>query len=86
MKWDNNWKLGINFNDVALLENSPSNLFFFEASKDERNCTRKYGYSTINNRAYKKTVFIRGTILPALILAGIIAIDVIEGSCDKEYF
>lgn len=64
-------------------------IFIDEASKDERTCTRAYGYSTINNRAYKKTIFIRGkryTILPALTLTGIIAIDIIEGSCKKPNF
>jgi len=40
-------------------------------------------------RAQKKVVFVRGkqyTILPALSLDGILALDVIEGSCTKAYF
>ncbi|GES92165.1 homeodomain-like protein [Rhizophagus clarus] len=42
-----------------------------ETAKDERSLTRFYGYSTINIRAKKSTVFIKGnkyTILPALTL------------------
>jgi len=37
----------------------------------------------------KKAVFVRGTrytILPALSLDGIIALDIMEGSCDKQKF
>jgi len=39
--------------------------------------------------AQKKVVFVRGkryTILPALTLDGFVAVDVFEGSCDKERF
>ena len=39
--------------------------------------------------ATKKNVFVRGiryTILPALSLQGIIAVDIMEGSCTKEKF
>lgn len=64
-------------------------IFIDETAKDERSLTRSYGYSTINVRARKSTVFIRGiryTILPALTLDGFIAAEVIEGSCTKELF
>ena len=60
-----------------------------ESSKDERTSTRFYGYSEINSRALKKVVFIRGkryTLLPALTKKGIIAVDIIEGSCIKQRF
>jgi len=51
--------------------------------------TRLYGYSKVNSRALKKVIFIRGkryTLLPALTEQGIIAVDIVEGSCTKERF
>jgi hypothetical protein len=64
-------------------------VFIDESSKDERTSTRFYGYSEVNSKAVKKVVFIRGkryTLLPALTKKGIIAIDIIEGSCTKQRF
>lgn len=64
-------------------------VFMDESSKDERTLTRLYGYSEINSRALKKVVFVRGkryTLLPALTEQGIIAVDIIEGSCNKQRF
>jgi hypothetical protein len=64
-------------------------IFMDEASKDERTLSRGYGYSLKNTFAIKKNVFVRGvryTILPALSLQGIIAVDIMEGSCTKEKF
>ncbi|CAG8771292.1 34034_t:CDS:2, partial [Racocetra persica] len=46
-------------------------------------------YSSVNTRAQKKIVFVREkcyTILPALMIDGIIALDIIEGSCDRKRF
>jgi hypothetical protein len=60
-----------------------------ESSKDGRTITRLYGYSKVNSRASKKVVFVRGkrfTLLPALTEQGIIAVDIIEGSCTKQRF
>ncbi|CAB4494727.1 unnamed protein product [Rhizophagus irregularis] len=64
-------------------------VFMDESSKDERTLTRLYGYSEINSRAIKKVVFVRGkryTLLPALTEQGIIAVDIMEGSCTKQRF
>lgn len=64
-------------------------VFIDESSKDERTSTRFYGYSEVNSKAVKKVVFIRGkryTLLPALTKKGIIAIDIMEGSCTKQRF
>ena len=64
-------------------------VFMDESSKDERNSTRFYGYSEVHSRAVKKMVFVRGkryTLLPALTKKGIIAIDIMEGSCTKQRF
>jgi len=69
---------------------SPNQLIFIdESSKDERTLSRHYGYSLRNTHAVEKTVFVRGkryTMLPALSLDGIIALDIMEGSCDKQRF
>ncbi|GES97782.1 homeodomain-like protein [Rhizophagus clarus] len=64
-------------------------VFMDESSKDERTSTCFYGYSEINSKAIKKVVFIRGkryTLLPALTKTGIIAVDIMEGSCTKQRF
>src|SRR6266542_1688667 len=76
------YNIGINYTSEQLI-------FIDETAKDERTLTRLYGYSPINTRAKKSIVFVRGkryTILPALSLEGFIAVDVMEGSCDKERF
>jgi hypothetical protein len=64
-------------------------IFLDESAKDERTLSRLYGYSTTYTRARKNVVFVRGkwyTILPALTLDGFIALDIMEGSCDKKRF
>jgi hypothetical protein len=64
-------------------------IFLDESSKDERSLTRYYGYAIANARARKSCVFLRGkryTILPALSLDGILAVDIMEGSCTKDRF
>src|SRR5437764_14765255 len=64
-------------------------IFIDQSAKVERTFIRLYVYSPINTRAKKSVVFIRGkcyTILPALSLEGFIAVDIMEGSCDKERF
>ena len=74
----------------VLCEYKPKQLIFMdEAAKDERTLSRGYRYSFKNTFATKKNVFIyrvRYTILPALSLQGIIAVDIMEGSCTKERF
>ena len=69
---------------------SPEQLIFLdESAKDERSLSRGYGYAFANPRAQKKVVFVRGkryTILPALTTEGIVAVEIMEGSCDKEKF
>lgn len=64
-------------------------IFIDESAKDERTLNRVYGYSNRGCRIQKNTIFLRGkryTILPALSLDGYIAVDIIEGSCNKEKF
>ncbi len=60
-----------------------------EASKDEHTLSREYDYSLKNTFAVKKNVFIceiQYIILLALSLQGIIAVNIMEGSCTKENF
>ncbi|GES77791.1 hypothetical protein GLOIN_2v1776603 [Rhizophagus clarus] len=64
-------------------------VFMDESLKDECTLTYLYSYSDINSRAVKKVVFVRGkryTLLPALTEQGIIAVDIMEGSCTKQRF
>ncbi|GES75710.1 hypothetical protein SCP_1001160 [Rhizophagus clarus] len=64
-------------------------IFINKTAKDECSISRAYGYFTINTRAMKSIVFIRGKryiILIALTLDGIIVAEIIEGSCNKENF
>ena len=75
--------------NIGLHYTSEQLIFIDETAKDERTLTRLYGYSPINTRAQKNVVFVRGTrytILPALSLEGFIAVDIMEGSCNKERF
>ena len=69
---------------------TPNQLIFIdESTKDERSLSRLYGYSPRGIHACKKVVFIWGkryTILPALILDGIVSVDIFEGSCDRKRF
>ncbi|GET01199.1 homeodomain-like protein [Rhizophagus clarus] len=69
---------------------NPEQLIFLdESSKDERTLSRHYGYSPKNTHAIQKVVFLRGTkytILPALSLDGILAVDIMVGSYNKERF
>jgi len=51
--------------------------------------SRRYGYSCVGARAQSKVVFVRGkcySILPALTIDGIVAVEVIEGSYNKKKF
>ena len=75
-------KIGENYTHDQLI-------FLDESSKDERSLTRYYGYSFGNTRPQKKIVFVREkhyTILLALTIDGIIALDIIESSCDRKRF
>ncbi|GES76488.1 homeodomain-like protein [Rhizophagus clarus] len=72
------------------IEFQPRQLIFLnESSKDDRTLSRNYGYSFSNQSAVKKVVFLqstRYTILPALIIDGFIACDIIKGSYSKARF
>ena len=64
-------------------------IFLNESAKDERIPYRQYGYFSKNQAAVKKVIFIREThytILLALSLNEIIALDIMQKSCNKERF
>jgi len=64
-------------------------VFLDESAKDERTLSRRYGYSYVGTKARSKVMFVRGkryTILPALTIDGIVAVEVIEGSYNKKKF
>ena len=76
------YNIGMNYTSEQLI-------FINETAKDERTLIRLYGYSPINTRVKKSIIFVREmryTILPALSLEGFIAVDIMEGSCNKERF
>ncbi|GBB93508.1 hypothetical protein RclHR1_21840002 [Rhizophagus clarus] len=64
-------------------------IFIDESSKDERTLNRSYGYSNRGCKLQHNVIFLREkryTILSALLLDGYIAVDIIEGNCNKERF
>ncbi|CAG8791876.1 42847_t:CDS:2, partial [Gigaspora margarita] len=64
-------------------------IFLDKSAKNKRTITCSYSYSNINTRAIKRIVFVHSkyyTILLALTLDAIIAVDIIEGSYTKEKF
>ena len=74
---------------IGIYYNPDQLIFLDESSKDERTLSRQYGYSFKNTPVIQKVVFlreIRYTILLALSLDGILAVDIIVGSCTKERF
>ncbi|GES88364.1 hypothetical protein SCP_1202740 [Rhizophagus clarus] len=64
-------------------------IFLDESLKNEQTLSRQYGYLLKNTCAIQKVVLLRGTrytILSAFSLDGILAVDIIVGSCNKERF
>ncbi|GES82391.1 hypothetical protein SCP_1202740 [Rhizophagus clarus] len=64
-------------------------IFIDESSKDEKTLNRSYGYSNRGCKLQHNVIFLREkryTILSALLLDGYIAVDIIEGNCNKERF
>ncbi|KZV78465.1 hypothetical protein EXIGLDRAFT_592507, partial [Exidia glandulosa HHB12029] len=58
-----------------------------ESAVNERTARRERGYSEVNTRCVQRELLARGTtfsMLPALSLDGIIALDVFEGAVNRE--
>lgn len=64
-------------------------VFLDESAVDNHTFQRTMGWSQINTPCVERGTFLRGTrysILPALSIEGIIALDIFEGSVTKEIF
>lgn len=60
-----------------------------ESAVDNRTGQRNYGWSQLGQPCVRRMSFLRGTrysILPALTVNGIVALEIIEGSITKEIF
>jgi hypothetical protein len=60
-----------------------------ESSVDDRTNQRTHGWAAIGRACVRRATFIRGqrySILPALTSDGIVALDIFEGSVNKERF
>jgi len=78
------WELELaRFNDPDLF------VFIDESAVDNRTVQRSQGWSAIGGRSVSRSTFLRGkrhSILPALSSDGIVALEIIEGSVNKELF
>lgn len=64
-------------------------IFLDESAVDSRVAQRTHGYTPVGARCVQRTALVRGkrlSILPALSLRGIIALDIFEGSVDRARF
>jgi hypothetical protein len=75
--------------DIAELEDPDLFVFIDKSTVDDRTAQRPTGWSAIGGRLASRCTFLRGkrySILPALSSDGIIALDIFEGSVNKERF
>ena len=75
--------------EVARLDDPDLFVFIDESAVDNRTVQRTQGWSAIGGRSVSRCTFLRGkrhSILPALSSDGIIALEIIEGSVNKERY
>lgn len=75
--------------EVAELDDPDFFVFVDESAVDNRTVRRSSGWSFVGGRSISRCAFFRGkrhSILPALSSNGIIALDIFEGSVNKERF
>ena len=77
--------------ELELVQFNNPDLFVFidESAVDNKTVQRPQGWSTVGGRSVSQCTFLRGkchSILPALSSDGIIALEIIEGSVNKERF
>ena len=77
--------------EIELAEFNDPDLFVFidESAVDNKTVQRSQGWSTVGGRSVSRCTFLRGkrhSVLPALSSDGIIALEIIEGSVNKERF
>ena len=80
----NLWEL-----EMAELDDPDFFVFIDESAVDNRTVRRSSGWSPVGGRSVSRCAFFRGkrhSILPALSSDGIIALDIFEGSVNKERF
>jgi hypothetical protein len=64
-------------------------LWLDESSVDDRTNQRRNGWAPLGRACVRRETFIRGrrfSVLPALSVDGIVALDIFEGSVTKEWF
>ena len=75
---------------IAMAQYDPQQLVFIdEAGVDDQTNFRKNGWAPLGQTCVRRTSFLRGrkySILPALSVDGIVALDIFEGSVNREYF
>lgn len=77
--------------EIELSHFDDPDLFVFidESAVDNKTVQRSQGWSSVGGRSVLRRTFLRGkrhSILPALSSGGIIALEIIEGSVNKERF
>ena len=80
----NLWEL-----EVAEFDDPDFFVFIDESAIDNRTVQRSSGWSLVGGRLVSRCTFLHGkrhSILPALSSDGIIALDIFEGSANKERF
>jgi len=75
---------------IAMAQYDPQQLVFVdEAGVDDQTNLRRYGWAPLGQACVRCTSFLRGrkySILPALSVDGIVALDIFEGSVNREHF
>jgi transposase len=76
--------------EVSMAQYDPQQLVFIdEARVDDQTNVRKNGWAPLGQACVRRTSFLRGqkySILPALSVDGIVALDIFEGSVNRESF
>jgi transposase len=76
--------------EVSMAQYDPQQLVFIdEARVDDQTNVRKNGWAPLGQACVRQTSFLRGqkySILPALSVDGIVALDIFEGSVNRESF
>jgi hypothetical protein len=75
---------------IAMAQYNPQQLIFVdEAGVDDQTNLHRYGWAPLGQACVHCTSFLRGwkySILPALSVNGIVALDIFEGSVNQEHF
>jgi transposase len=77
--------------EIAMAEYTNPDVFIFldESAVDNKTVHRSHGWSQVGRPCVRRMTFLRGkrySVLPALTMDGIIALEIFEGSITKEKF